>query len=267
MAALIPPGLNASLLLLRHGESEWVAQGLFQGQGDSPLTTLGRRQAALAAARIAEARRPPALPVPRRAPQAIVHSPLTRAATTAEAVAAALAGATPTSMRADDGFLEIAQGEWEGLPGESIAARWPDVLRAWRTDPLTTWAPGGESVAAVDERVRGALGRVLAELAAGGAAADEAGSPVLGYADEPAEHPWAVVVAHDGVFKVAALALLDLPLARFWMLPFALCGITVIELRNGRSRLRVHNATDHLAVLETEATEASAAARAEAGAL
>jgi broad specificity phosphatase PhoE len=66
---------------------------------------------------------------------------------------------------------------------------------------------------------------------------------------------------------VAVLALLDLPLARFWILPFALCGITVIEIRHGRPRLRLHNATDHLSSLESEAERAAADARRRSGAL
>jgi broad specificity phosphatase PhoE len=264
---LIPAGLDATLLLLRHGESEWVAEGLFQGQGDSPLTALGRRQAALAAGRIAHARRPPALPVPARAPRTIVHSPLARAATTAAAIAAALTGAAAAGdapgavpMRADPGFLEIGQGEWEGLPAAVIAQRWPDLLRGWRDDPLTAWAPGGESLAEVDARVRDALRRVLDDLAAAPGQPAQPRSPVLSYADEPGDDPWAVIAAHDGTFKIGALALLDLPLARFWMLPFALCGITVIEIRNGRSRLRVHNSTDHLAELEIEMVSGADAA-------
>jgi probable phosphoglycerate mutase len=273
MAALIPAGIDATLLLVRHGESEWITQGLFQGQGDSPLTALGRRQAALAAGRIANAMRPPALPVPHRPPATIAHSPLARATATAEAVADAFAAPGPgrepahVPLRPDPGFLEIGQGEWEGLPGGVIAERWSDVLDGWRTDPLTAWAPGGESLAEVDARVRSSLGRLLAELASAARPSAAGRSPVLGYADEPGDDPWAVIVAHDGLFKIAALALLDLPLARFWMLPFALCGITVIEVRNGRSRLRVHNATDHLAELETEAEAAREAARAETGAL
>jgi len=273
MAALIPAGIDATLLLVRHGESEWITRGLFQGQGDSPLTALGRQQAALAAGRIANATRPPALPVPGRPPTTIAHSPLARATVTAEAIAAALAapgpGREPTHvpLRPDPGLIEIGQGEWEGLPGSVIAQRWPDVLEGWRRDPLTAWAPGGESLAEVDARVRSSIGLLLAELAAAARPSGEARSPVLGYADEPGDDPWAVIVAHDGLFKVAALALLDLPLARFWMLPFALCGISVIEVRNGRSRLRVHNTTDHLAELETEAEAAREAARAETGAL
>ena len=269
--AFIPAGVDATLLLVRHGESEWITRGLFQGQGDSPLTDLGRRQADLAAERIAHASRPPALPVPPRPPTTIVHSPLARASATAEAIAAALAHVDARKprvpLRADPGFLEIGQGDWEGLPGTVIAERWPELLRDWRADPLTAWAPGGESLPEVDARVRAALARVLGELAEAGSRTARGRSPVLGYADEPGDDPWAVIVAHDGTFKVAVLALLDLALAKFWMLPFALCGISVIEIRNGRSRLRLHNATDHLAELETEAEAAREAARAETGAL
>jgi probable phosphoglycerate mutase len=265
---IVPPGLDATLVLVRHGESEWVAQGLFQGQGDSPLSPIGRRQASLAAERIAHAHRPPALPVPTGAPIAIVHSPLSRTTETASLVAAAVAAEAGRDavapMRADAGFLEIGQGEWEGVPSTTVAERWREILDGWRDDPLTAWAPGGESLPDVDARVRAALGRLLGEL---GAASPKDGgdrSPVLGYADLPSNEPWSVLVGHDGVFKVTILALLDLPLSRFWTFPFALCGITVVELRGGRPRLRLHNATDHLAPLEAERDEESEAAAAAA---
>jgi hypothetical protein len=61
-----------------------------------------------------------------------------------------------------------------------------------------------------------------------------------------------------------------LPLARFWTLPFALCGITIVEIRNGRPRLRLHNATDHLTGVDgTDTAEARArdAERRRSGAL
>ncbi|HYL40862.1 MAG TPA: histidine phosphatase family protein, partial [Candidatus Binatus sp.] len=86
-SGLLPPGLDATLVLLRHGESQWISEGRFQGQGDSPLSDLGRRQAALAAVRLARAQAPPALPVPAGPPIAIHHSPLQRTAATAAIVA------------------------------------------------------------------------------------------------------------------------------------------------------------------------------------
>ena len=259
---IVPLGLDATLVLLRHGESEWVAQGLFQGQGDSPLSATGRRQASLAAERIANAHRPPALPVPTGAPIAIVHSPLSRTTETAALVAAAIGAPDgldgPVAVRADARFLEIGQGEWEGVPSTTVAERWKDVLDGWRDDPLTAWAPGGESLPEVDARVREALGRLLGELVAASPENAVERSLVLGYADLPSNEPWSVVVGHDGAFKVTLLALLDLPLSRFWTFPFALCGITVVELRGGRPRLRLHNATDHLAPLESEAAAEAA---------
>ncbi len=267
------PGLDATIVLVRHGESDWITKGLFQGQGDSPLSPLGRRQAGLVARRLVDAHRPPVLPIPRRAPSAIVHSPLGRATETARAIADAFAHpgdgrpAVDVPLRPDPAFLEIGKGEWEGQPGRVIDERWGDLLRAWREDPLSAWAPGGESIQAVDGRVRDGLDTLLAGLAVEPPRVTGERAQVLGYADEPPDVPWVILVAHDGVFKVTALALLGLPLERFWMLPFALCGISVIELRGGHVRLRVHNATDHLAEIETEAVQERAERRGETGAL
>ena len=93
----VPPSLAATLVFLRHGQSEWLAEGRFQGRSDTPLTSLGRRQAALAGARLAAPDAPPRLPVPAGEPLAVVHSPLARTRETAEAVAAAFATAGSTA--------------------------------------------------------------------------------------------------------------------------------------------------------------------------
>jgi phosphoserine phosphatase len=271
---IIPPGLDGALAFVRHGESQWVAEGRFQGQGDSRLSELGRRQALLTARRIGRRTRRPSLPLPAGAPLEIIHSPLLRAAETATLIARAVSGgrgddavAGNVAMRPDDGLLEIGQGEWEGLPSAEVTERWGDVLTAWRRDPMTAWAPGGESIAEVDVRVRVALRQTLANLALVAPESRGTRSQVLGYGEVPADEPWSIVVGHDGVFKVALLALLDYPLGRFWTLPFALCGITIVEIRDGRPRLRLHNATDHLTSIETEAERVAAEARRRSGAL
>jgi broad specificity phosphatase PhoE len=239
--------VEATIVLLRHGESTAIVEGRFQGQLDTPLSPTGRRQAALAARRLAQPAASPALPIPNGPPLEIVHSPLARAAETAAAVAAAMAGdggfGVRVPVRADAGFSEIGQGEWEGRPATEIVERWGSLLDAWHADPVGAWAPGGESLPQVQERSRSALDTVIGALATPERAA--------------MSQPWSLVVAHDGVFKVVLLTLFALSLDRFWTFPFGLCGISIVELVEGRARLRAHNLTDHLAPLEERAQDVS----------
>ena len=61
---LIPELLDATLVLVRHGESEFIVQGRFQGHAETALSPAGLRQAALVADRLAHPHDPPALPLP-----------------------------------------------------------------------------------------------------------------------------------------------------------------------------------------------------------
>jgi broad specificity phosphatase PhoE len=267
----VPPDLAATVVLLRHGQSEWLAEGRFQGRSDTPLSPLGRRQAALAGARLAAPDVPPRLPVPAGEPVTIVHSPLARTRGTADAVAAAFAtaGRPVPPLRSEPGLAEIAQGEWEGLFQREVEERYPAEIAGWRRDPVAIHAPGGESLAEVDARVRTALARVIADLVA--AAGPRPGGTPSYY--DPHAGPWALLVGHDGAFKVALLALLGLPLDRFWTFTQTTTGIAVLDVRNGRTILRAWNRTEHLASLELEAADATraeedaAAERARSGAL
>ncbi|MEO5964882.1 MAG: histidine phosphatase family protein [Candidatus Limnocylindrales bacterium] len=269
-APLIPEGLDATLVLLRHGESEWIVENRFQGQGETPLSSTGRRQAALAGARLADPQASPVLPVPAGLPLEIVHSPLARTAETAHAVARAIAarGAT-VPVRPEPGILEISQGEWEGVHQDEIARRWPDVLSGWRRTPWAINAPGGESPTQVQARVRPALGSVLERLGRDYPRGTLDRPQVHGYAgvNPQAAQPWSILVGHDGVFKVVMLTLFGLELTHFWMFTMALTGITVIEFRGGRPVVRAANLTEHLAPLLDEAAIAAADRRARSGAL
>jgi broad specificity phosphatase PhoE len=277
----VPPDLAATLVLLRHGQSVWLAEGRFQGQADSPLSPLGERQAALAGARLADPSAPPRLPVPPGDPIAIVHSPLARTAQTAAAVAAAIAarGRAAPPLIAEPGLREIAQGAWEGQLQRDVEAGWPSEIAGWRLDPVRMYAPGGEALVEVDRRVREALGRVIDGLVRASEGRVQAGPAQAG--QEHARHvdaaprnrgprraattgsfydphagPWTLLVGHDGAFKVALLALLGLPLDRFWTFTQTTTGIAVVDIRNRRTVLRAWNRTEHLAPLETEAGEA-----------
>jgi probable phosphoglycerate mutase len=264
---LIPEGLDATLVLLRHGESEYIREGRFQGQAETPLSATGRRQAALAADRLAAPHASPMLPVPGGRPLEIAHSPLARTTETAAAVATAIGDGAVA--RPEPGILEIAQGAWEGETHDEIARRWGPELAAWRRRPHESVAPGGESLADVQARARPALAAILERLGRDYPRGSLDRPQVGGYrgAGTEAGQPWSILVGHDGVFKVVMLTLFDIPLSRFWTFSFALCGISVIEFRGGRAVLRAHNLTEHLAPLLDEEAQAEAEARTRSGAL
>jgi broad specificity phosphatase PhoE len=270
-APLVPDRLDASLVLVRHGESQFIVEGRFQGQAENPLSPVGIRQVERLATRLAHPHTSPALPVPAGPPIEIVHSPLGRTTQTADLIAGAMAGALafgrPIPTRADPGFLEVGQGEWEGLHHTEIERRWADTLATWRQRPLEAWAPGGEAIPDVAARVRPALAGVLARLAEAGVPGTLDRPRVAGYLEPPATHPWSVIVGHDGIFKVLLLTLFDLPLERFWMWSFDLCGIAVIDFRGARPLIRAMNLTEHLAPLLDEAAQEATEERQQSGAL
>ena len=130
-----------TLLLVRHGQSEWNAAGLMQGQtAHVPLTDLGHAQAAAAAEELAALR-----------PGALISSDLLRAVQSAEHCARS----TGLPLTTTPALREQGYGELEGRPSREL---W-DVVD-W-TDPHWS-APGGESLAELHGRV-GAFLRDLAD--------------------------------------------------------------------------------------------------------
>ncbi len=268
--AAIPDDLIATLVLVRHGESTWITEGRFQGRQNPPLSPLGERQAALVAERLAARDADTPLPIPIGTPSAIWHSPLARAAVTARLIAESQPAAVP--MLPSESLTELAQGEWEGQPTAVVSTRWATELDSWRRAPAQNHAPGGESLAQAQVRVAGGLEQIMAALPAGEQPESAAAySPVPGYPGgggaSALTDPWAVLVAHDGVFRVLMLTLLDVPLERFWSFPFNLCAITVVALRSGVATLRAHNLSEHLAPLAAEARAAAEARGDRRGAL
>lgn len=141
------------LLVVRHGESAWNAQGRWQGQADPELSALGEAQAARAAEALS------ALNVDR-----VVSSDLKRARRTAEIIAGRLELAEPGY---DGGLREIDVGEWTGLTRPQIEARWPNLLRSWAEGKLEA-TPGGEPLTALRARITEAVHRVLEDTRSDG---------------------------------------------------------------------------------------------------
>jgi broad specificity phosphatase PhoE len=268
-APLIPEGLDGALVLLRHGQTQFIVEKRFQGAMEAPLTALGEQQARLAGRRLAAPLAEPALPIPDTSPFAIVHSPLGRARRSAELAVEEMnsAGRATPPLRADAGYGEIGQGSWEGLTDTEITARFGDSLAGWRRWPTRYQAPGGESLAEVGVRVEKALTSLLAEMADGSPAGTHDRPQVLGYSDVGSDaRRWSLIVGHGGVFRAITCALLDLPLDHFWNFDFGLGAITIVEIRAGRAVLRTLNFESHLGA-QPERRTAEEAERNASGAL
>ncbi len=123
------------LLLVRHGQSEWNADGRWQGQEDPPLTDLGRAQARQAAKAVG-------------AVDAVVCSPLERAAVTASIIADELGVGPVVTL---DGLKERHAGTWQGLTRTEIEEEYPGYLADGRRPP------GWEDDDEVEARTLGAL--------------------------------------------------------------------------------------------------------------
>ena len=124
------------LILVRHGRTRGNAAGLLQGRIDNPLDEVGILQAEQVAAAIG--------PVDR-----VVSSSLSRARQTA-----AMFG-MPVTI--DDRWIELDYGEADGRPLSDVPV---EMWAAWRTDPGFA-PPGGESMHAMDQRVRAAAADAL----------------------------------------------------------------------------------------------------------
>jgi broad specificity phosphatase PhoE len=137
---MVAPVPRQTVVLVRHGETEWSRDGRHTGRTDIPLTDPGRRQAE----RLRDALQEWAF-------SRVLSSPLQRALETCR-----LAGLGDKVETTDD-LLEWDYGEYEGITTAQIRESRPDWY-LWRDG-----CPGGEQAADVGRRVD----RVIASLGEG----------------------------------------------------------------------------------------------------
>lgn len=130
-----------SLLLLRHGQSTWNAEGRWQGWADAPLSPLGEQQARDAVEHLRGA-----------GVTRACASDLQRARRTAQLLAEGLALG---GVVVEPDLRERNVGSFTGLAMDDIRARWPQAFHP-DTDRLLS-VPDGEDDGAFRDRVIPAL--------------------------------------------------------------------------------------------------------------
>jgi broad specificity phosphatase PhoE len=130
------------LVVVRHGQTGWNADGRFQGQSDIPLDATGHSQALALGAYLSNV-----------AFAFAVSSDLSRATETAQAI---LAG-RDLELGRDPRWREMQFGAWEGLTWKEIVARNPELAERSANAPRFYTPQGGESFEGVCERVADAV--------------------------------------------------------------------------------------------------------------
>jgi broad specificity phosphatase PhoE len=134
------------LILIRHGETDWNAEGRYQGQADPPLNELGWQQSEQLAEKLADLKL-----------EVIYASPLKRAAQTARVIAERLG----IPLHEDPRLMEIHQGEWQSRLRSEIEDLYPELFRRWEREPWEVTPPRGESLSIVQERVYNAVDEIV----------------------------------------------------------------------------------------------------------
>lgn len=164
---------KTTILLIRHGETDWNAEGRWQGHTDIPLNETGRRQARLLAQRLRD------WPI-----SAIYCSDLQRAYETA----AIIAQQVGLECIVDDVWRERDNGQFAGLTSLDIRERHPEIWARMKQGFVEV--PGGESTNALFRRVRSGFEKLVRQHS----------------------REIVAVVTHGGVLRAIVAHVLDLPL-------------------------------------------------------
>ena len=206
----------ALFYFVRHGETEWNAQGRWCGRTDGPLSDAGRRQAELLAQRLRLL-----------AFEALYSSPLGRALETARTIGKAI----ELEPVVDQRLVELSYGVWEGKTYEETRRVAPEDYRAWEADPASVAPPQGETGVQLVERVRPFLDELAQRHLTGNV----------------------VVVCHRTVCRLIACHIMGIPLSEYRQrIPMANAALNIFAAEKGNWRVVALNDTSHLSPDATE---------------
>ena len=203
------------LLLVRHGETSWNAEGRLQGSEDICLSEKGRRQARLIGDRLANT-----------SIDAAYSSDQSRARETAQHI---LEG-RDVALNPIPELRERSHGVFEGLTVRERKDRYPEMFAASLVKNLGFAPDGGETFRETNRRMAGW---------AQGFLQDHLQKTVL-------------VVGHGGSLRGAIIAWMGFPDESTWRFMLANCGLSIIDTYADNAVLRLFNDISHLGGFEPE---------------
>ena len=202
------------LIIVRHGETKWNAQGLQQGQLDSPLTGLGVRQADAIAQALVRCKF-----------QSLYSSDLGRAVATAERISAR----TGRKVIRDPRLRERRLGIMQGLTMAEFEQAYPAEYATFRSGDIDYVLPDGESIRQRYDRVIACLEQIAAS--------------------RPGEQ--VVIVTHGGSLDSAFRRAMQMDLASPRTFKLYNASINSFFIDRGQWRMGMWGSVEHLGDLET----------------
>ena len=199
------------LILVRHGETEWVREHRYQGSTDVPLNRYGYRQAK-ALGRLLKKERP----------AAVYSSKLERARETAKLIGRACR----KKVMSDARLNEVSFGHWEGESHDGIRTRSPKASKRWYRAQWSSRPPGGESLRSLEKRISGFLKDLLKQFLK--------------------RDKTCIVVTHGGPIRMFLIRFLDISPEIFWSVRIDTASVTVIQIMKKRNEVIIVNGQAHL---------------------
>lgn len=181
-----------SIYIIRHGETDWNREGIYQGQTDTSLNENGR-QTARELGKI----------LSRINFSAIYSSDLLRARETAEIINDFLN--VPIYYTQD--LRELDFGDWTGISIWKMGEKDPELFKKWQEDPWNISPPGGETFRELTERVI----RVLEEIT------------------KRHKSENILVVSHAGPIKAMIFGLLSATGKAYWNIKISHSTVVIID--------------------------------------